>query len=258
MITERKWPWIARQVWNDLLFMHWSVPYEAIRPYVPEPFEIETYEGQAWVSVVPFKATFNGPRGLPGKIPFSNFLELNLRTYVSYKGESGVYFFSFDADSPVAVKGARTIFSLPYLHADMNIKKKQGTIHYTSQRTHRDYPKAHFSARYKPEQMQAETAEKGSLTEWLVERYCLWTLIGGHVYKGPILHSPWDLKRVEAEWEMDEFVDFIGKGYFQDQPILHYCRKKKVKFFPFEKKEEAGTDFNELTYLKKWNLEQRK
>lgn len=234
--------------------MHWPVPYEAIRPYVPEPFEIETYDGQAWVSIVPFKATYNGPRGFPGKIPFTDYLELNLRTYVSYKGESGVFFLSFDADSPVAVKGARTIFSLPYLHARMKFEKGEKRIEFKSNRTHKDYPKASFSVSYKPEDARPVRAEKGSLTEWLVERYCLWTLIGGHVYKGPILHSPWKLQEARAVWQMDRFVDFIGKEYFNGQPIIQYCRKKKVKFFPFEKKEKAHTDFDELAYLKKWNL----
>lgn len=253
MIKKRKWPWVARQMWNDLLFMHWPVPYEAIRPHVPAPFEIETFEGQAWVSIVPFKATYNGPRGIPGKIPFSNFLELNVRTYVNYQGESGVYFFSFDADSPVAVEGARTVFSLPYLHADMDMEKENDGIRFTSRRTHKGYPEAYFSVHYTPVNNRPMLAKKGSLTEWLVERYCLWTLIGNKVYKGPILHKPWDLQKAEVDWKADRLADYMGSEHFTKQPLVHYCRKKKVKFFPFEEKGSTSSKFNELTYLKTEN-----
>ncbi|MFC4559592.1 YqjF family protein [Virgibacillus kekensis] len=253
MIKERRWPWVARQVWRDLLFMHWPVPLSNIRPYVPAPFEIETYNGQAWISIVPFRATFNGPRGMPGKIPFSDYLELNVRTYVNYKGESGVFFFSFDANSMIAVTGARKLFSLPYIHASMSAKKDGKSIEFISHRKHNGYPEAILSVRYTPVNERPTTASKGSLTEWLVERYCFWTLIGKKIYKGPILHSPWDLQRVEVDTQMDQLLDFLGTEHFKEKPLTHYCKQKKVKLFPFENRGTTDSTFDVLNFLKTMN-----
>lgn len=249
-MRKRKWPWIARQVWDNLLFMHWPVPYEALRPYVPPPFEIETYDGQAWVSVVLFEANGNGPRGMPGQIPFSSFLELNVRTYVNFNDEPGVYFFSLDADSPVAVRGARTVFSLPYIKADMTFEKNKEWRYFESRRTHGGYPEARLSVKYRPLSEKRYYAERGSLTEWLVERYCLWTLKGNNIYKGPIYHTPWDLQEAEADWNMKELTDFTDPSAFKKEPLVQFCETKKVRFYPFEKYGVAETDFDELRNLK--------
>ncbi|WP_077624078.1 YqjF family protein [Sediminibacillus massiliensis] len=234
MRTETKWkPWVATQKWNDLLFIHWPVPYESIRTQVPDEFEVETYDGQAWLSIVPFYGTSNRFRGMPGPIPFSSFLELNVRTYVNYKGDSGVYFFSLDASSDIAVAGARKLFSLPYFKAKMRKERNKHGILFTSRRTEKGAHPASFSAHYKPIS-QKSTAREGSLTHWLVERYCLWTIKGDKVLKGPIKHEPWDVQEAILDLDMDGMADFVPDSFLEAEPIVQFCQEKKVRFFPFE------------------------
>ncbi|WP_053217509.1 YqjF family protein [Virgibacillus senegalensis] len=234
MTDQPKWPWLAEQRWDDLLFIHWPIPYEDLRPHVPEQFELETFNGDAWISIVPFQGNKNRFRGMPTPIPFvSSFLELNVRTYIRYKGEPGVYFFSFDADSNAAVAGARTVVSLPYMKAKMSIKRTMQEVLFRSQRIQKNAHSARFYARYRPTS-QASFAKFGSLTHWLAERYCLFNIKGDKVLKGPINHSPWKLQEAELEVEMDDLVPFLPQKHFSAAPLVHYSKTKKVHFYPFE------------------------
>lgn len=107
------------QTWVDLLFMHWPVNIDTLRPLIPSFLEIDTFDSMAWIGVVPFGMTNIHLNSLPPIPLFSRFLELNVRTYVKWKGKSGIYFFSLDASHPVAVETARTFFCLPYYNATM-------------------------------------------------------------------------------------------------------------------------------------------
>src|SRR5437868_5405134 len=125
-ITEhRPWPvpkapWIMQQSWCDLLFAHWPVPVEMLRPMIPERLAIDTFEGMAYVAITPFSLSLR-PRGMP---VMSRFPELNCRTYVEFGRKPGVFFFSLDAGSRPAVWGARTFYFLPYFNADMNARRE--------------------------------------------------------------------------------------------------------------------------------------
>ncbi|SDK28700.1 YqjF family protein [Sediminibacillus albus] len=234
MNLRPRWPWVAEQRWDDVLFIHWPIPYEILRPHVPEQFELETYNGNAWISVVPFQGNKNRFRGMPGPIPFvSSFLELNVRTYIKYNGEQGVYFFSFDADSNAAVAGARAVFSLPYMKANMSIKRSKHAVLFQSKRIHEGEAPAQFYASYRPIS-QKSTAKEGSLTHWLSERYCLFTFKGNKVLKGSIIHSPWELQEAELDLDMSDVVPFLPEEYLTNKPLVHYSKSKKVHFFPFE------------------------
>ncbi|WP_078593256.1 YqjF family protein [Evansella clarkii] len=245
-MRDPKWPWVARQQWENLLFLHWPVQVEELRPYVPSPFNIETYNGRAWISIVPFRASWNGFRGMPGKLPFSDFLEINVRTYVNFYGEPGVYFLSLDTDSRLAAAGARSAFSLPYLKAEITLEETGDGLFYESRRTEKAARDAYFSVYIKHIASQEIDMEKGSLTEWLTERYCLWTLKGDKILKGPISHSPWRLKKAEAEWSMNGMTSFQSGRDISDKPIIQYCKEKMVGFHPFEKYGIADVSFNEL------------
>ncbi len=100
----------GRQTWRDLLFVHWEVPVELLRSLVPPPLSIDVFQGRAYVGLVPF--TMHDVRF--GPLPVDDFLETNLRTYVHAEGVPGVWFFSFDAQSRMAVWGARAFYRLPY------------------------------------------------------------------------------------------------------------------------------------------------
>ena len=112
-------PWVMSQVWLELLFAHWPVKPDVLRSLIPPVFEIDTFEREAWVGVVPFRMRDIHPRGLPSVQGISHFPELNVRTYVTVDGKPGVYFFSLDAGNALAVAIARSVFHLPYFNAHM-------------------------------------------------------------------------------------------------------------------------------------------
>ena len=127
-------PWIMRQTWNDLLFAHWSLPAEALRPLVPPELSLDLYDGKAWVAVTPFHMTDVAFRGMPPLPVLSAFTELNVRTYVTYQGKPGVFFFSLDAARAVAVHAARMLVGLPYHTASMHVTCVGNVVRYDSVR----------------------------------------------------------------------------------------------------------------------------
>jgi len=135
------------QTWHDLLFAHWPLPQTVMRPLVPAQLTLDTFDGQCWVGVVPFHMCSIRGRSLPPLPGLSRFPELNVRTYVTYGGKPGVYFFSLDAGNRPAVWAARTFYHLPYFHAAMTSKEFGGNIHY---RSHRLRGAAEFLGHYRP------------------------------------------------------------------------------------------------------------
>jgi uncharacterized protein YqjF (DUF2071 family) len=116
-ITHRPWPlpsspWVMQQVWHDLLFAHWPLPHDLLRPLIPAQLELDRFDGQCWVGVVPFRMSGIRGRGMPALPGLSRFPELNVRTYVTHGGKSGVYFFSLDAANLPAVWVARKFYHL--------------------------------------------------------------------------------------------------------------------------------------------------
>src|SRR5436305_11863950 len=117
--------------------MHWPVQPAALRPLIPPPLEIDTFDGAAWIGVTPFHMMGVRPHFVPALPWLSAFPELNVRTYVTLGGKPGVYFFSLDAGNPVAVLGARTFFHLPYFTARFAIARKESAVDYRSRRIDR-------------------------------------------------------------------------------------------------------------------------
>jgi uncharacterized protein len=219
-------PWIMKQTWNDLLFAHWPLKPEIIRPLVPPELELDIYEGRAWIAVTPF--WMSGIRGrLAPPLPFfSKFCELNVRTYVRYKGMPGVYFFSLDAASLPAVLGARATYKLPYFHAAMLIRSSSEFFEYSSSRLQQPRP-ANFHATYRPVS-QPRVRERGSLEYFLTERYCLYTVHRGEVLRAYIHHLPWQLQDAEAEIEINTMAQAAGIELPESRPLLHFSRIMEV------------------------------
>lgn len=199
-IDHRPWPlprgpWVMRMTWEHLAFLHWRVPAPLIQGLVPSGLELETWDGSAWIGIVP--CLMSGVRGLP-KIPPTNcFPELKLRTYVSCGGKPGVFFFSLDAASWLAVRGARLGFHLPYFDADMDVSVRED-VAYRSCRTHAGAPPGNFRAIYRPTS-EVWTSEAGSLEHWLTARYCLYSARSdGAIFRGEIHHVPWPLQNAEV------------------------------------------------------------
>lgn len=219
------------QSWHDLLFAHWPVPAELLRRELPSDLTLDTFEGGAWIGVVPFRMSSVRLRWLPPLPGTSAFPELNVRTYVVHDDKPGVYFFSLDAASPLAVAVARAWFHLPYFRARMwCVAERHGTL-YASVRTHRRAPAADLRAHYRP-LGDAAPAVPGTLTHWLIERYCLYSVDSrGRTWRGEIHHAPWPLQRAEAEFESNRMVEPLGL-LLSGVPLLHYSKRLDVVAWP--------------------------
>jgi uncharacterized protein len=214
--------------WRDLLFMHWPVDAEALRPFVPPSLSIDTFDGSAWLGVVPFHMTGVRPHYLPAVPGLSNFPEINLRTYVTAQDRPGVWFFSLDAHSRLAVRLARASFHLPYFDADMSCDVINDGIHYRSIRTHRGARPAEFVARYRPAGEPFESG-RGSIENFLTERYCLYSADKkGVVRRGEVHHRLWPLQPAEVEVQKLAMTQQIGLKLPQTGPILHFSRRLDV------------------------------
>lgn len=225
---------VMLQRWHDLLFMHWSVPLEQLRPHVPASLEIDTFDGQAWLAVVPFRMSNIYPRGLVPVPWLSAFPELNVRTYVVRDGKPGVWFFSLDAANPVAVSIARNWFKLPYFNAKMECIEKEEKIIYSSHRTHRNAPSCDFVGTYHPV-ADVVIPEVGSLEYFLTARYCLYTADKtGTIYRGEIEHEPWPLQVAEAKIKTNTMAEPMGVKLV-GEPLLHFSKRLDVKVWGLER-----------------------
>ena len=220
--------WALSMKWHDVLFMHWPVPAGWLRPLIPPSLELDSFDGSAWLGVVPFRMSGVRPRFLPGVPWLSNFPEINLRTYVTRSGKPGVWFFSLDAHNPVAVRLARATFALPYFDAKMSSETSGDGIDYKSVRTHKGAPPATFIGRYKPTKKVFD-AGPGTLENFLTERYCLYSADGkGRVRRGDIHHEMWQLRGAEVEVEYMEMTGQIGVSLPRTEPVVHLARRLDV------------------------------
>jgi uncharacterized protein YqjF (DUF2071 family) len=166
-------------------------------------------------------------RGLPRLPGVSAFAELNVRTYVRAGGKPGVYFFSLDAASRMAVRAARRLFHLPYFYADMRVHTADGVVTYTSRRAGGPrVPSAEFQATYRPAGRPARPRD-GTLEHFLTERYCLHTTDGrGRVTTVDIHHPPWSLQSATAAIELNTMVRAAGLRLPASPPLLHFSRRQ--------------------------------
>ncbi len=224
--------WRMRQRWRDLLFAHWPIPVATMQALMPHGLEVDTYDGFAWAGVVPFwmdevQVRYAGKR--TAWFPTTRtFPELNLRTYVRSRrtGLAGVYFFSLDCASWLAVAGARTLFHLPYFPAAMRRQTSNAGVEYSSKRL-LTRKSVRFEASYKA---LGETLphRKGSIEEFLTERYCLFTQSRGRLLVGDIHHTAWPLERAEAEIRVNEIPAAHGLTLPPQAPLLHFSRELRV------------------------------
>lgn len=238
MNTEhRPWPlpskpWVMKQTWYDLLFAHWEIDPELIKPFIPNNLMLDTYKGKAWIAVVPFRMSGIRLRYMP-QIPFtSNFPEINVRIYVTYQGKPGVYFFSLDASNYLAVKVANSFFHLPYFFSEMVVSSEGDSIYYQSNRI-RSKEEYQFKGKYQPIS-NVFHAEFGSLEYWLTERYCLYTVKNNRLYRGEIHHKPWALQAAKAEIYENTMININGFSPFNNNPILHFAKRLDVLLWGIE------------------------
>jgi len=242
-VAHRPWPlptgpWIMAQSWHDLLFAHWPIDAGLLRPLIPAPLEIDSFQGEAWIGVVPFRMSGVRLRATPALPMLSAFPELNVRTYVTHGGKPGVWFFSLDAANAIAVAVARAWFHLPYFNAQMNCENRDGWIDYTSERTHRGARSAKLRMRYRPTG-GAFHARPCTREHFLTERYCLYAADAkGKISRGEIQHAAWSLQPAEAEFRENTMNNILECGgpapllnhnaQHPNVPLLHFARRQDV------------------------------
>jgi hypothetical protein len=238
--AERTWPaparpWSVRMVWHDLLFAHWPVEPAALRPLLPPGLELDTFDGAAWLGIVPFRMSGIRHYFLPPLPGVSAFPELNVRTYVVASGKPGVWFLSLDAASRIAVTAARRFYHLAYRAAQMSCQAEPGGwIAYRSRRLERAHPPAEFTARYRG--LRGGAAVDDPLASWLTARYCLYSADPrGGVWRGEIQHVPWTLEAAEAEFETNTMTVGLGVALPNVEPLLHFSRRLEAVAWPLER-----------------------
>src|SRR5690625_2186932 len=182
--------WFAQQTWRNILFVHFPVPLEIIKKYIPDPFTIDTFDGQAWIGIVSFEALNSRLRGMPTFCSYRYFLQLNVRTYIKFAGEKGIFFFSIDANRKLPVIGAKFV-SLPYFYSEMQFHHDKQKFQFNSNRSIINDP--HHLMFHINYELTSDpfVNKKDSLLFWLTERYHLFFIRGKKIYRAPLSHEQW-------------------------------------------------------------------
>lgn len=229
--SHRTWPiphrrWTMRHRWYDLTFLHWPVPVAMLRPLIPEPIEIDTYEGEAWIGVIPFWMSFR-LRNVPWMPLVTTFAEVNVRTYVRFNGTPGVWFLSLDCSSCVVSSVARAWYGLHYFRARTAVEPGDGAVHYSSERSNAD-GSARFDAWCRPSGARFRSSP-GSLCHFLTERYCLFaTNRAGRILRADIHHAPWELQDADADLHTNTMAASHGITLPSAKPIVHFAERTDV------------------------------
>src|SRR5215470_10678906 len=230
-LAHRPWAlpsssWVMAQNWHDLLFAHWAIAPELIRKLVPAKLELDTFQGRAWIGVVPFTMSGVRLRGTPALPWLSTFPELNVRTYVKAGGRPGVWFFSLDAANTLAVKLARAWFHLPYFHAEMRAEVENGEVRYRSKRKGGGH--AEFVGAYAAKGASFQ-ASPGTIEHFLTERYCLYAQRpDGELLRGEIHHPPWQLRLAAAQIETNRLTAHLDVDLSSAPALLHFAKLQEV------------------------------
>lgn len=215
------------QQWRSLLFMHWPVPTDIIRPLVPAGLELDLLEGTAYVGVVPFVMQGVRPRWCPKRLAF-DFLETNVRTYVCHGDRPGVYFFSLEAASRLAVWAARRFWGLPYYHASMHFEQTGDEFHY---RSRRHATNVRHEVRYRLGELLGPS-QPGTTEHFLLERYLLFLEHRQEIYVGQVHHAPYPAQRAEVLQVEDQLMQAAGLGEFRGLPeFAHWSSGVDVEIF---------------------------
>lgn len=231
-IPTQKWRFY--QEWNDALFLHWQVDLEELKKFVPEELEIDLFDGKPWVSIVAFAMQEIRPRYMPAFAPISNFLEINVRTYIKTKDKSGVYFLSMEGGKNASCKVAKFISKLPYRYS----KITRETESYRSMNSEFG---DQLDVKFK---IGAPAAYKTDLDRWLTERYALFQDNGDFINEYEIHHQEWPLNEPVIEnitLSYPRFEKLIGRK----PDVVNYSNG--IQVLAWGKKSIHKTNWNKIT-----------
>jgi uncharacterized protein YqjF (DUF2071 family) len=223
---------VGYQRWRDLLFLHWPLPPEALRPLVPPALELDLYTGRAYVTLIPFLIAESRPAGVPPALAM-RLLETNLRTYVrAADGQAGIYFFSLEASSRLAVAAARVLYGLPYFPAAMSMRKEGSRVVYASRR--RGARDARLELAWSIGATLGSAAP-GTREHFLIERYALYVVRRGGLYRGRVRHRPYPLCEAAVERLSETLLRAAGLPAAVGPPLSHYSPGVDVEIFWLER-----------------------
>ena len=231
---------------RDMLFVHWPIDAEALRPYVPRSLTIDTYDGSAWVGFVAFQvgSIETANTSIPAVAPFLN---LNLRTFVQDGSQTGIYFLSSDINSRAATAIGHRLFGFAVYQAKMNQRNRDGKMSFRSERLKSRGRKKGFQARYEPTG-EVFQAEPGSIEEFLIEqsRYYIagksdqnssgssLEIDDRPVRTGEITRPVHQLQAVDADIQLNTLLDDFGDELLSNHPTTYYCEQWDAGWNPLE------------------------
>jgi uncharacterized protein YqjF (DUF2071 family) len=226
------------QNWHHLLFLHWEVPAEELQRLVAPELTIDTFDGKAYIGLVPFTLTGVRPILTPPLPWISSFHEINVRTYVHLRGrDPGIWFFSLDASSSIAVAAARAAYKLPYFHSKIDFIASNDPMPTIDFIAHRNDPTgttpANARIRYQPMEGIVTNATPGTIEHFLIERYILYTTDSDHrLCRARVHHQPYPIQRADVVELEETFVWAAGVRRAQGSPLRHYASEVNVKIYP--------------------------
>ena len=228
---SRKMP-VMYQTWSDLLFAHWEADPEVLRRTLPAGLSLDTWEGRAFVGIIPFFMRRVRPRAVPPLPWISYFLEMNVRTYVhDASGAPGIWFYSLDCNRALAVWLARALLGLPYQHARMTAPRKPGNLIDYRCRRRRRGATAHFPFRLGP---PGPPAEPGTLEFFLLERYLLFTVHHRRLFRAQVHHRPYPVNAASMATHHLSGIEPWGPNYESSPAYLVGSSGVTVEIFAAE------------------------
>ena len=223
---------ILFQKWEKLSFMHWRVDKNIIKRHIPDNLTLDLYDNEAYIGLIPFMMKNVRP-WWSVSVPFiSNFPEFNIRTYVKKGNTRGVFFITLDAQSIITRIYASNFFHLPYRYSRGYVIDKNGSFSWRSNRLYKGYKLKGSCEGYG----EYQQAKKGSLEEFLLERYYLFTSSGVYIKRGRISHERWNLKKARPKILINDFLESISLGVTQllKPDFCHISDGVEVKAYPLE------------------------
>jgi len=232
---------VMTQNWHHLLFLHWKVPVAELQALIPPELTVDTFDGTAYIGLVPFTVDHLRASFAPEVPGLSAFHEVNVRTYVHRSGaDPGVWFFSLDASSGPAVMAARLLYKLAYFRSEIALTASKGalpTVRFDAQRKdERSSSPAHAHLLYRGAEGAVAAPVPGSLEAFLLNRYLLYAEEDHVLYRARIHHAPARVQKAEVD-ELDEtLVWAAGVRRGEGAPLYHYVRSiEDVKVYAPER-----------------------
>lgn len=224
MIDKRAYPPIGEQLWEHVFFMHWQVDEASLQAYIPSPFQLDTFQGSAWVTVVCFVAKKSRIPLLPIDL-IDQAIQINVRTYVTCPSqkERGVYFLDVNINNRLAAIGAQRAYNLPFQYVEAELVSEGECKTYKSGFKSESTLKVTLRPTSKTDQSE--------LAQFLTERYTIWNHKGKRLIKIPINHSHWKLTKAEAIFYQQDLHPLIVD---KKPDFIHFAGEKLAYLYPYE------------------------